>query len=221
MRDRMLFLLAGTAGSQVTVSLKNGHQFVGLFGSAVVESEFGVTLHCATQTSPAPKAGEEPEVKSTIIFQAKDIKSVETVSQVDLYGKTAPLAAPVQSANLSLNANNADSFRTDVQITGTSQADGQPRALQQWADDTGLMDSDADWMAPPNGAKSWNQFAANEKLFGVRSNYNEEMYTTKLDRSGKDYRERERKAEALASEIMAVSLFPSPDFCLGCLRSQH
>jgi PAB1-binding protein PBP1 len=31
------------------------------------------------------------------------------------------------------------------------------------------------------------------------------MYTTKLDRSGKDFREKERRAEMLASQIMGQS----------------
>jgi PAB1-binding protein PBP1 len=53
--------------------------------------------------------------------------------------------------------------------------------------------------------KPWDQFEANEKLFGTRTDFDEEIYTTKLDRSGKDFKERERKAEALAREIMASS----------------
>lgn len=200
MRDRLVFLLAGAAGSQVTVTLKNGTQFVGIFGSAVVESEMGVTLHCARKTAPAPKAGEEPEIKATLILQPRDVKSMET-APIDLYSSTSAPAAPVQSANLSLNN---DSFRTDVQITGTSQADGQLRTLQQWSADDGASESNAGLTSSTSGNKAWNQFAANEKLFGLRSDYSEELYTTKLDRSGKDFSERERKAEALANEIMAV-----------------
>ena len=51
---------------------------------------------------------------------------------------------------------------------------------------------------------SWDQFAANERLFGVKTHFDENEYTTQLDRSAKDYKERERRAEQLAAEITGV-----------------
>ena len=52
---------------------------------------------------------------------------------------------------------------------------------------------------------SWDQFAANDKLFGVKAGFDEELYTTKLNRDAPDYKEKERKAQQLANEIMNVS----------------
>ena len=52
---------------------------------------------------------------------------------------------------------------------------------------------------------TWDQFATNEKLFGVKTSFDEEVYTTKLDRSVPDFKERERKAQQIANEIMGVS----------------
>lgn len=40
------------------------------------------------------------------------------------------------------------------------------------------------------------------------SDYREELYTTKLDRTGKDFKARELKAQQLADEILNVSLPP-------------
>lgn len=52
---------------------------------------------------------------------------------------------------------------------------------------------------------SWDQFAANEQMFGVTTCFvDEEVYTTKLDRSAADFKEKERKAQRIASEIMGV-----------------
>jgi PAB1-binding protein PBP1 len=51
----------------------------------------------------------------------------------------------------------------------------------------------------------WDQFKDNERLFGVTTDYDEELYTTKLDRSGPGYKKRERDADRLAAEMMAVS----------------
>jgi len=77
--------------------------------------------------------------------------------------------------------------------------------------------------APSNGT-SWDQFSVNEQLFGVKGSFDEDLYTTKLDRSAPDFKERERKAQKIANEIIGVrpSLFYSSSksnlgFPLGCL----
>lgn len=56
---------------------------------------------------------------------------------------------------------------------------------------------------------SWDQFAVNEKLFGVKAGFDEEAYTTKLDRNAPDFKEKERKAQQIANEIMGVSAISS------------
>lgn len=56
------------------------------------------------------------------------------------------------------------------------------------------------------GAQGWDQFAVNQQMFGVSTDFNEELYTTKLDRSRPDFKERERAAAALANEIQNVSV---------------
>lgn len=48
--------------------------------------------------------------------------------------------------------------------------------------------------------RSWDQFKVNEALFGVKSTFNEELYTTKLER-GPRMRELEEEALRIAREI--------------------
>ncbi|WRX27804.1 LsmAD domain - like 1 [Theobroma cacao] len=48
--------------------------------------------------------------------------------------------------------------------------------------------------------RNWNQFETNQKLFGVKSTFNEELYTTKLER-GPQMRELEKEAMRIAREI--------------------
>lgn len=52
-----------------------------------------------------------------------------------------------------------------------------------------------------SGSGGWDQFATNERMFGLKSNYSEEIYTTKLDRSAPDFQKRYRQAENIAREI--------------------
>lgn len=56
-----------------------------------------------------------------------------------------------------------------------------------------------------NGSTPWDQFTANEQLFGVKASFDEEVYTTKLDRSAPDFKDRERKAQRLANEITGTA----------------
>jgi hypothetical protein len=47
----------------------------------------------------------------------------------------------------------------------------------------------------------WDQFAANEKSFGVKSDYDEAIYTTAINRNNPDYRRRQAEADRIAREI--------------------
>ncbi|KAI3627579.1 PBP1 [Malassezia furfur] len=95
----------------------------------------------------------------------------------------------------------ASGFRTDTEISQASRTDG--RTLQRW-DDAGeaLEPSGLEGDGARPSAQGWDQFAANEARFGVKSDYEETMYTTKLDRSAKDFKQREREADRIAREIL-------------------
>ena len=105
-------------------------------------------------------------------------------------------------------------FKTDVDIS--KAAPRRERELQAWADDIpegatasgrgGISHSDDLTFGPgASHGNNWDQFAANEKLFGVKAGFDEDAYTTKLDRNAPDFKEKEKRAAALANEIMSVS----------------
>lgn len=111
------------------------------------------------------------------------------------------------------NTNRLAAFRTDTDISSKGKG-GRERTLQAWqpgADGAtpppGQFGDDVTFGAATGGNNSWDQFAVNEKLFGVKTNFDEDVYTTKLDRSAADFKERERKAQKIANEIIGVSPF--------------
>lgn len=107
-------------------------------------------------------------------------------------------------------------FRTDTDISRNGPAPRE-RELQAWSDEsTSTLGpplfskaGDDDTTFGPNASTGpqWDQFAANKQMFGVTTTFNEEVYTTKLDRSRPDYKERERQAIQLANEIQNVRHF--------------
>ncbi|CAN0404704.1 unnamed protein product, partial [Hapterophycus canaliculatus] len=65
------------------------------------------------------------------------------------------------------------------------------------------VDSSTNMSIPQSGGGGvgkWDQFAANEKLFNVKSTFDENLYTTPLD-TGSLSREQMARAERMAAEI--------------------
>ncbi|CAN8072469.1 unnamed protein product [Agarophyton chilense] len=50
-------------------------------------------------------------------------------------------------------------------------------------------------------ARNWDQFQVNRDKFGVDPTFDETQYTTKIDRSGANFEQREREAQRMADEI--------------------
>lgn len=91
----------------------------------------------------------------------------------------------------------SEGFRTDTAISG-NKASGE-RVLQPWIPDADI-ETDMSLESSTSGA-GWDQFAANEKLFGLKTDYNENIYTTTIDRSHPDYQKRRAEADRKAREI--------------------
>lgn len=52
----------------------------------------------------------------------------------------------------------------------------------------------------------WNQFEANERLFGATTNYDENLYTTRINRDDPTYKQKAATAAKIAREINAESV---------------
>ena len=52
-----------------------------------------------------------------------------------------------------------------------------------------------------SGSVSWDQFAVNEQKYGVQTTYDENMYTTAIDRSNPQFKQRQAEADRIAREI--------------------
>lgn len=54
-------------------------------------------------------------------------------------------------------------------------------------------------------ANNWDQFKANENLFGVKSDYDERYYTTQIDKAHPNYRQRLAEATRIAQKMGETS----------------
>ena len=134
----------------------------------------------------------------SVTLPHKDVIDIQAMA-VDLDARTTSITtAP------SAKSGAGDSFRTDTEITGLG-ASANGRELQKWDSDLLSEPLESMTLGGGGGGRGWDQFGVNEKLFGSQTNYNEEMYTTKLNRNRPDYKAMERKANQLAKEIESVS----------------
>lgn len=72
------------------------------------------------------------------------------------------------------------------------------RELKPWEP---AADSSSSLSLSASGNSTWNQFETNERLYGVKTDYDENIYTTSIDRSHPSYKQRMAAADRLAREI--------------------
>ncbi|KAF1789406.1 LsmAD domain [Phytophthora cactorum] len=157
--------------------------------------DFSVVLKSTKRLSSGPNA-KPFEDGSTVIFRRHQLAHLVADGSVNYTDGVFASGAAVSGG-----------FRTDTEISGQKGEHLFGRELEaasSWLDpalDTGaLEDSAANGRRKNQGKAGWNQFEANEKLFGVVSTYDENIYTTKLDKT-KISTEQSRAAEKLAQEI--------------------
>ena len=92
-------------------------------------------------------------------------------------------------------------FRTDAAISNSRY--GQERVLQRWVPDASdAIDGSLEKSSGVGGSGgAWDQFAENERLFGLKTDYDENYYTTSINRSDPRFNERMSAADRKAREI--------------------
>lgn len=179
----------------------------------IVSTRSGQRYEGSLVSVPAPADGDAAPL---LLKDVKDLANLGTPVKESIALPAGSLANWISaSALLDPTGKPNGEFRTDADISGSSAGGRRERELQAWQPEepgsvlaSGALGGRGDdaTFGPgsnaPNG--SWNQFEANEKMFGVKTTFDEDVYTTKIDRSTPDFKERERKAQALANEIMGV-----------------
>ncbi|TDL25878.1 hypothetical protein BD410DRAFT_801189 [Rickenella mellea] len=226
-RERLLASLAGSIGSTIIVSLRSGNnRYEGTLTTVKTSpaEDASLTLKDAKDLSvpgapikdtltiaagnigsftPGPPTQPSNKVDSfrtdTEISRAtqqkreRELQAWQPDAPLDTTGSTSPppiASGPTTTNNNISNANSINPTAPSLPITASAAAQS---AFQRGDDVT----------FGPNAAAggAWDQFAANERLFGVTTQFDEDVYTTRLDRSAKDFREKERRAERIAAEI--------------------
>ncbi|KAL4589266.1 hypothetical protein LXL04_002172 [Taraxacum kok-saghyz] len=194
-RERLVYITTSLIGHQVEVQVIDGSVYSGIFHATNAEKDFGIILKMAKITKSGSSQGQKSIPDSvqkppskTLIIPAKDL--------VQVFAKSVSV-----TRDGSMNDVHHDDILIDSSISQSRHADLE-RELAPWVpddDDTDCPELDNTFERHWN--RGWDQFEANATLFGVKSTFNEELYTTKLDRGGPQMREIEREALRIAREI--------------------
>lgn len=160
---------------------KNNDVYEGIFyASSIMENELGVAMK---MVSKMDAFGNFVKTEENLIILGKDVCAVSAIN-----------------INIASNSRvDNDTFQTDTSITGISNTKGV-RELKKWITSDPIKSNlTLDGHA---GKGSWDQFEVNEKLFGVKTDYQEEIYTTVIDRSQPDFKIKEERAAMMAEEIL-------------------
>ncbi|XP_057541278.1 polyadenylate-binding protein-interacting protein 4-like [Amaranthus tricolor] len=196
-QDRLVYLTTSLIGHQVEVQVKNGSVYSGIFHASNADRDFGVVLKMARlmkdASSKPPKAASDLVIKGpskTLIIPNHEL--------VQVLAKDVPVTMDGSSSEL--RGESKQDIMLDSNISHSRHVE-VGRELEPWRpdkDDPLCPELENVFDSPWSG--SWDQFKVNEALFGVKSTFNEELYTTKLER-GPRMRELEEEALRIAREI--------------------
>ncbi|KAH9598436.1 Ataxin 2 [Trypanosoma melophagium] len=171
--DRLQYLYLNLVGHVVRVRLVDGTCVEGLFMSRSdvdAEGDSSIMLCCTRYVSSAKHKPLDP---SCVEFEKDTTIPYRDIIMVEAQNVKIRTEAPgrVDERHGDLSMNKFD-----------------------WADDG------ANELLDAGQNESWDQFAVNEKTFGVKTTYKEELYTTRLDHS-KITEEQRAHADRVAREI--------------------
>jgi hypothetical protein len=183
--------------------LKNGEKYSGvLSGTSLDPSELRYVFKMVKKLLPAANAQTNGTGEASDDYVGVGDYHVMSFDMSDVADFSVNNV--VLDKSQAKGANGTAGFRTDTDISGNMAV--RERNLQKWEP----TEIDPNMTLESSGRSTdWDQFATNERMFGVKSNYDETFYTTTIDRSDPQYAQRAARAEKIAREIEASSAMNS------------
>ncbi|CAI4038866.1 hypothetical protein SMKI_06G2160 [Saccharomyces mikatae IFO 1815] len=213
--DRQDYLLANSIGSNVTVTVTSGVKYTGLLVSCNLESTNGidVVLRFPRVSDSGVSSSVDELAKTlgeTLLIHGEDVAELE-LRNIDLSldekwenskaQEVTSARASNEKEKVNEEPNESSKFKTDVDISGSGR-EIKERKLEKWAPEEGTEHFDmSKGQALEDDSATWDQFAVNEKKFGVKSTFDEHLYTTKINKNDPNYGKRLQEAERIAKEI--------------------
>ncbi|KAF1839213.1 hypothetical protein BDW02DRAFT_487487 [Decorospora gaudefroyi] len=197
--DRMMYLLANLTGLPGIITLKNGDKYSGvLSGTSLDPSELRYVFKMVKKLLPANNAQSNGSGEASDDYVGVGDYHVMSFDMSDVADFNVNNV--VLDKSQTKGQNGTTGFRTDTDISGKLAI--RERDLQKWEP----SEADPNMTLESTGRSTeWDQFSTNERLFGVKSDYDETFYTTTINKNDPQYAERAARAEKIAREIEGSS----------------
>ncbi|KAL2332243.1 hypothetical protein Fmac_019824 [Flemingia macrophylla] len=196
-RDRIVYVTTCLIGHQVEVQVKNGSIYSGIFHATNADKDFGIILRMARIIKDGSLRAQKPGVE----FVSKPPSPILIIPAKDLVQVTAQDVAITRD---SLPNESHHEMHQEIMVDSLisqSRHVELGRELKPWVpDEDDPQCPELENIFEGHWNRGWDQFETNKTLFGVKSTFNEELYTTKLER-GPQTRELEKQALRIAREI--------------------
>ncbi|KAM2993709.1 hypothetical protein FF2_045774 [Malus domestica] len=213
-RDRLVYMTTCLIGHNVEVQVKNGSVYSGIFHATNAEKDFGIILKMARMIKDGLVRGQKSMTESvskapskTLIIPAKEL--VQVIAK-DVSITRDGLLNEVQHEKhqeLMIDSFISQSRRGELE-----------RELEPWVpDEDDPQCPELENIFDGQWNRKWDQFETNETLFGVKSTFDADLYTTKLAK-GPQTKELEREALRIAREIEGED---TPDLHMAEERGIH
>ncbi|XP_050381872.1 polyadenylate-binding protein-interacting protein 3-like isoform X3 [Argentina anserina] len=196
-RDRLVFLTTCLIGQHVEVQVKNGSIYTGIFHATNADKDFGIILKMARMTKDGSLRGQKTVSDSVSKAPSKTL-IITSKELVQVIAKDVSISR--EGLLTEVHHEKHQELMIDSSISQTRRGEME-RELEPWIpeeDDPRCPELENIFDGHWN--RNWDQFETNEALFGVKSTFDEELYTTKLEK-GPRMRELEREALRIAREI--------------------
>ncbi|KAG6669116.1 hypothetical protein I3843_01G212800 [Carya illinoinensis] len=195
--DRIVYITTCLIGHHVEVQVKDGSIYTGIFHATNSENDFGVILKMARMKKDCSLRGLKATAESvskapskTLIIQAKELVQVSAKG----------VSVTREELSHEVQGEKQQEIMLDFSISQSRYLESD-RELEPWVPDKDCpRHSELENIFDGHWNRGWDQFETNETLFGVKSTFDEELYTTKLER-GPKMEELEKKALRIAREI--------------------
>jgi hypothetical protein len=190
--DRMMYLLANLTGLPGTITLKDGKVYSGvLSGTSLDPSELRYVFKMVKLLKSSDNAQSNGQTADEYAGHGESHVMSFDMSDVADFNVNNVVLDKTQAKG----QNGSAGFRTDTDISGHLAM--RERKLQAF--DFGEGDTSLELGS--GGVGGWDQFATNDRLTGKKSNYDETIYTTAINRSDPEYAKRAARADRIAREI--------------------
>ncbi|XP_019436521.1 PREDICTED: polyadenylate-binding protein-interacting protein 4-like isoform X3 [Lupinus angustifolius] len=195
--DRLVYITTCLIGHQVEAQVKNGSIYSGIFHATNADKEFGIILKMVRIVKDGSLRGQ----KSGVEFFGKAPSKILIIPAKELVQVIAKGVAVTRDDLPSESHHDMhQEIMVDSLISQSRHVD-LGRELKPWVpDEDDPQCPELENTFDGHWNRGWDQFETNETLFGVKSTFNEEIYTTKLEK-GPQTRELERQALRIAREI--------------------